>query len=237
MDRCISGCGRGSLVSPWHSSISSRRGPLLGAAIRFEHARTEFAPAEGACGRSMGLIERQPRSPVRQTFCNKASRSRVERRPRSNACVSKKTCADLRPSSCSREKNSHSALSLEDAPSSVNISLATRWMRMPAHCAPLAVARIGDLPKHGDHAQLLQQDGVEGHLVHTVENLGRRARAPFTLDWVDLNKNGILRFALLNEGRDRGIAGITSVPVGLAVNLYGLEHGGQTSRGEQNVRC
>ena len=48
----------------------------------------------------------------------------------------KKTCADLRPSSCSREKNSHSALSLEEAPSSVSISLAMRWMRMPAHCAP-----------------------------------------------------------------------------------------------------
>src|SRR6476620_8800383 len=71
-----------------------------------------------------------------QTLCNTVSRSRVERRPRSIACVSKKTCADLRPSSCSREKNSHSALSLEEAPSSVNISLATRWMRMPAHCAP-----------------------------------------------------------------------------------------------------
>src|SRR6202043_209633 len=79
---------------------------------------------------------RIPRSPVRQTFCNNTSRSRVERHPRSNACVSKKTCADLRPSSCSREKNAHSALSLEDAPSPVNISLAMRWIRMPAHCAP-----------------------------------------------------------------------------------------------------
>ena len=27
-----------------------------------------------------------------------------------------------------------------------------------------------------------------------------------------------------------------SVPVGLAVNLYGLKHGRQTSGGEQNVR-
>src|SRR4029077_1847100 len=57
-----------------------------------------------------------------------------------------------------------------------------------------------------------------------------------TLDRIDLHENGILRFALPNEGRDRGIAGITSIPVKLAVNLYGLKHGGQTSRGEQNVR-
>ena len=34
-----------------------------------------------------------------------------------------------------------------------------------------------------------------------------------------------------------GIAGIASVPVRLAINLYGLKHGGQTGRGEQNVRC
>src|SRR6478752_5032480 len=108
-----------------------------------------------------------------------------------------------------------------------------------AHAGPLralAVTRISDLPKHGDHAQLLQQYCVEGHFIQTAENLGRRARGPFTLDRVDLNENGILRFALPNERRDRGITGITSVPVGLAVNVYGLEHGGQTSRGEQNVR-
>ena len=56
----------------------------------------------------------------------------MERRPRSDAWFFKKTCADLRPSSRSREKNSHSALSLEEAPSSVSISLAIRWIRMPA---------------------------------------------------------------------------------------------------------
>jgi hypothetical protein len=35
----------------------------------------------------------------------------------------------------------------------------------------LAVARIGDLPKQGDHAQLFQQNRVEGHLIQPVENL------------------------------------------------------------------
>jgi hypothetical protein len=42
------------------------------------------------------------------------------------------------------------------------------------HAGPLralAVARIGDLPKQGDHAQLLQQSRVEGHLIQSVENL------------------------------------------------------------------
>ena len=43
-----------------------------------------------------------------------------------------------------------------------------------AHAGPLralAVARIGDLPKQGDHAQLLQQNRIEGHLIQPVENL------------------------------------------------------------------
>ena len=35
----------------------------------------------------------------------------------------------------------------------------------------LAVARIGDLPKQGHHAQLLQQNRVKGHFIQSVENL------------------------------------------------------------------
>src|SRR6201982_1025811 len=70
-----------------------------------------------------------------------------------------------------------------------------------AHACPLrafAIARIGDLPKERHHAQLLQENGIEGHLVQTVQNLGSRARRSFALDWIDLNKNGVLRFALPN---------------------------------------
>jgi hypothetical protein len=70
-----------------------------------------------------------------------------------------------------REKNSHSALSLEEAPSSVSISLAMRWMRMPAHCAPSRWPGSPALPKQGDHAQFLQQNRIEGHLIQPVENL------------------------------------------------------------------
>ena len=48
-----------------------------------------------------------------------------------------------------------------------------------AHTCPLCtfdVARIGDLPKERHHAQLLQENGIEGNLVQSVENLGGRAR-------------------------------------------------------------
>jgi hypothetical protein len=43
-----------------------------------------------------------------------------------------------------------------------------------AHAGPLralAVAGIAGLPKQGDHAQFLQQDRIEGHLIQPVENL------------------------------------------------------------------
>jgi hypothetical protein len=65
-------------------------------------------------------------SPMRQICCNKSSTLSVERCPMSVACVVRKASADLRPSSRKRVKNAHSALSFEDAPSSVNISLPIR---------------------------------------------------------------------------------------------------------------
>jgi hypothetical protein len=77
---------------------------------------------------------------------------------------------------------------------------------------------------------------VEGNLIQTVENVRGRARRSLALNRVDLDENGVSRLALLNEWRDGRIAGIAAVPVRLAVNLYGLEHGGKTGRGEQNVR-
>ena len=93
---------------------------------------------------------RMPSNPIRQICSNKTSRSKVERRPRSDAWFSKKTCADFRPSSYRREKNSHSALSLENAELGQHLARDA----VDAHAGPLralAVARIGGLPKQGDH--------------------------------------------------------------------------------------
>jgi hypothetical protein len=110
---------------------------------------------------------------------------------------------------------------------------------MDAHARPLrafAIARIGDLPEERHHAQLLQENGIERHLVQPVENLRGRARRFVAIDRIDLNENSVPRLALSNEGGDRRITGIAAVPIRFAVDLYGLEHGGQTGRGKQNVR-
>ena len=50
------------------------------------------------------------------------------------------------------------------------------------HAGPLralALARIGDLPKQGDHTQLLQQNRVEGHLIQPVEKYLEAERGDF----------------------------------------------------------
>src|SRR4029079_3163584 len=92
------------------------------------------------------------------------------------------------------------------------------------------------LSEQRDHAQLLQQHGVERYFVQPVKNLGRRSWWFPALDRVYFNENGVLRFALPDQGRDRGIAGIASVPVQFVIDLDRLKHGWQTCRRKQNLR-
>ena len=55
----------------------------------------------------------------------------------------------------------------------------------------LAIARIGDLPEHRDHTKLLQQGGIEGNLVHSIENLLGGARGARPFHGIDLNQDCI----------------------------------------------
>src|SRR6476646_10675493 len=97
---------RARMATRLHLLLQAQRLPAHRHTIR--QARSEFL---GCCSsrRARRILAQLSPDP------NKTSRSKVERRPRSDAWLSKKTCADLRPSSRSKEKNSHSALSLEEA--------------------------------------------------------------------------------------------------------------------------
>jgi len=57
-----------------------------------------------------------------------------------------------------------------------------------------------------------------------------------TLDRVDLDENRVVRRAFAHQRRDRRVAGVAAVPIGLAVDLHRLEQGRQAGRGEQRVR-
>jgi hypothetical protein len=64
-----------------------------------------------------------------------------------------------------------------------------------SHACPLrafAVARIGDSPKERHHAQLLQENSIEGHLIQPVENLRGGARWFLAFNRVDRNENSVL---------------------------------------------
>src|SRR4029450_4822843 len=98
---------------------------------------------------------------------------------------------------------------------------------MNAHVSPLrslAASRIRYLPQQRDHAQLLEQRGVERNFVQPIENLARRSRSAGPLDRINCDKQCVLRFALANEGRDCRIAGITAIPIGLSFDLNCLEY-------------
>ena len=107
-----------------------------------------------------------------------------------------------------------------------------------AHRGPegaLAVARIGDLAQQGDHTQFLEQRGVEGDLVLAVEDVAGRARDAGALDRIDLDQDGVVRTGFTHQRGNGGIAGEAAIPIGLTVDLDGLEHHGETGRGEQGV--
>ena len=55
----------------------------------------------------------------------------------------------------------------------------------------LGFARVGDLPEHRDHPKLLQQGGIEGNLVHSIENLLGGARGARPFHGIDLNQDCI----------------------------------------------
>ena len=91
-----------------------------------------------------------------QTCSSKTSISRVERLPRSIACVSRKTCVGPSPLIVQES---------EELPFSIELRGGAKFGQhlardaVDAHTGPLralAITRIGDLPQKSDHAQLLQ---------------------------------------------------------------------------------
>src|SRR5215469_15217542 len=59
-----------------------------------------------------------------------------------------------------------------------------------------------------------------------------RARRAFAFNRIDRDDDRVLRCAFAHQRRDGQVAGIAAVPIGLAIDLYGLKHGGQAGRGD-----
>src|SRR5215510_2805509 len=96
---------------------------------------------------------------------------------------------------------------------------------MDPHLGPFLaflVARIGDATQQRDHAQLFQQNSIERHLVEAIEYLACCARLVVALDGVDRNDDRVLRCTFTHQRGDGRVAGIATVPIGLAIDFYGL---------------
>src|SRR5215471_10644770 len=111
---------------------------------------------------------------------------------------------------------------------------------MNAHLGPFATLGapgVRDLPQQRDHAQLLEQRGVERDLVQPIEDLTRGARRPGSFDRVDGDEKRVVRVALAHERRDRRVAGVAAIPIGRAIDLDRTEERRQAGGGEQDVGC
>src|SRR5262245_38296529 len=73
---------------------------------------------------------------------------------------------------------------------------------MNAHLGPpasLGAPRVRDLPQQRDHAQFLEQRGVERDFVQAVEDFARGTRCPGSFDRVDGDEKRVLRIAVAYE--------------------------------------
>ena len=86
-----------------------------------------------------------------------------------------------------------------------------------------------------DGAQLLEQAGVEGHFVGAVQDVAGAGGQVFAPRGVDLDQQQVVRRGVADQGQQAGVARVAAVPVGLAVDLHGLEQQGQAGRGQHHV--
>src|SRR4029077_15754481 len=126
-------CGAHECLRPMGEEGLLRGG---GGQQRYGRCKEKHAPAaEGKPDKTpkSGEYSKQTHG---QTCSSRTSRSIEERLPIFFRLASRKESAERRPSSRNMHRKSHSALSLEDAPSVARSGLAIRWMRISAHCAP-----------------------------------------------------------------------------------------------------
>src|SRR5262249_59444083 len=73
--------------------------------------------------------------------------------------------------------------------------------------------------------------------VQPIEDFARGARRPGSLDRVDGDEKRVLRRAVAYERRDRRVAGVTAIPIRLAIDLYRMEESRQAGGRKQNIGC
>ena len=110
------------------------------------------------------------------------------------------------------------------------------WMRMPAQAAPSVLPGSATWRSSAIIFSSLSVTALNATSL-TRSRISRAVRGvPGRSIGIDRNEDRVLRGALAYQRRDGGIARITAVPVGVAIDLDRLEQLRQAGGGEQNLR-
>src|SRR5712692_2656692 len=85
-------------------------------------------------------------------------------------------------------------------------------------------------------AQLREQRGIEVDLVHPADDLALARRHLAALTRIDLDDQHVLGRGRAQERNDGGIAAVTAVPRGYAVDLHRAEKMRNRGRGHHHLR-
>ena len=88
-----------------------------------------------------------------------------------------------------------------------------------------------------DGAHLADQAGVEGDLAQPVEDVHAARGRAGAKQRVDLDQQQVERTAVVDERKQRRVAGVATVPIRLAVDLHRLKDERQAGRGQQRVQA
>ncbi len=86
-----------------------------------------------------------------------------------------------------------------------------------------------------DRAHFPHQGGIEADLVDAVRDLHRGARQLLATQRVDVHDDDVAGLAVIDQRKKCGIAHVAAVPIGLALDLHGLEQERQAGGGERAV--
>ena len=116
------------------------------------------------------------------------------------------------------------------------VALEMRWMRMPAQRAPSLLPGSETWRRTAIMRSSLSNVALKDTSLTRFTMSRRCVRGAWSFDGIDLHQDRIVRGALPDQRGNGGIARISAIPIGLAVDLDGLKHRRQAGGGEQDLR-
>src|SRR5262249_12174717 len=101
--------------------------------------------------------------------------------------------------------------------------VSDRMNKHAAIFAPIEDIVVDQLGDERDGAHLTHQRTVEADFVHAIEDFRRRLGQLLALDRIDVDQDHVFGTAVVDQGKDGGIAHGPAVPIVLTIDLDGVE--------------